>query len=206
MSKLFSAIDWSYDSNIYEINIRQYTQEGTFNAFAKELPRLRDMRVEILWFMPVTPISFEKRKGSLGSYYACSDYTAINPEYGTMDDFKNLVKAAQDMGFKVIIDWVANHTGWDHVWTKNNPDFYVRDANGNFTERNGWDDVIDLDYNNAALSDAMKNAMKFWIDECNLDGFRCDMAHLVPLDFWVEARAYLEPIKKFFYQDFLQSF
>ncbi len=199
MSKLFSAIELSYDSNIYEINIRQYSIEGTFNAFAKELPRLKDMGVEILWFMPVTPISFEKRKGTLGSYYACSDYTAINPEYGTLDDFKNLVKSAQGMGFKVIIDWVANHTGWDHVWTKEHPDYYVRDANGNFTERNGWDDVIDLDYNNPALRDAMKNAMKFWIDECNLDGFRCDMAHLVTLDFWVEARTFLEPIKKLFW-------
>src|ERR1035438_7508989 len=107
MSKLFSAIDWSCDSNIYEVNTRQYTQEGTFNAFAKELPRLKDMGVEILWFMPVTPISIEKRKGTLGSYYACSDYTSVNPEYGTLDDFKNLVKAAQSIGFKVIIDWVA---------------------------------------------------------------------------------------------------
>ncbi len=199
MSKLFSAIDWSYDSNIYEINTRQYTQEGTFNAFEKELPRLRDMGIEILWFMPITPISFEKRKGTLGSYYACSDYTAVNPEHGTLDDFKNLVKVAQGMGFKVIIDWVANHTGWDHRWTRENPDYYCKDGNGNFTERNGWDDVIDLDFNNPELRNAMKNAMKFWIDECNIDGFRCDMAHLVPLDFWVEARSFLEPIKKLFW-------
>jgi glycosidase len=199
MSKLFSAIDWSYDSNIYEINIRQYTQAGTLNAFAKELPRLRDMGIEILWFMPITPISFEKRKGTLGSYYACSDYTAINPEYGTLDDFRNLVKSAQGMGFKVIIDWVANHTGWDHRWTKEHPDYYAKDANGNFTERNGWDDVIDLNYDNPELRNAIKNAMKFWIDECNIDGFRCDMAHLVPLNFWSEARGFLEPIKKLFW-------
>lgn len=199
MSKLFSAIDWSYDSNIYEINTRQYTQEGTFNAFAKELPRLKDMGVEILWFMPVTPISFERRKGTLGSYYACSDYTSINPEYGTLDDFKNLVKSAQGMGFKVIIDWVANHTGWDHRWTQEHPDYYVKDANGDFTERNGWDDVIDLDYNNPELRRAMIDAMKFWVDECGIDGFRCDMAHLVVLDFWVEARRFLEPVKKLFW-------
>lgn len=199
MSKIFSAIDWSYDSNIYEINTRQYTQDGTFNAFAKELPRLKDMGIEILWFMPVTPISMEKRKGTMGSYYACSDYTAINPEYGTLDDFKQLVKVAQGMGFKVIIDWVANHTGWDHRWTKEHPDYYVKDAYGNFTERNGWDDVIDLDYNNPALRKAMIDAMKFWVDECGLDGFRCDMAHLVTLDFWVEARTFLEPVKKLFW-------
>jgi alpha-amylase len=199
MSKLFSAIDWSYDSNIYEINTRQYTQEGTFNAFAKHLPRLRDMGVEILWFMPVTPISIEKRKGTLGSYYACSDYTSINGEFGTLDDFKHLVKTAQGMGFKVIIDWVANHTGWDHRWTKEHPEYYLKDAEGNFTERNGWDDVIDLDYTNPELRKAMIEAMRFWVDECGVDGFRCDMAHLVVLDFWVEARAFLEGIKKLFW-------
>jgi alpha-amylase len=200
MSNLFSVVDWGYDSNIYEINIRQYTQEGTLQAFAKELPRLRDMGVEILWFMPITPISFEKRKGTLGSYYACSDYESVNPEYGNMDDFKNLVKDAQGMGFKVIIDWVINHTGWDHHWTKEHPDYYVRDANGNFTERNGWDDVIDLNYNNPALRKAIIEAMRFWVDECNIDGFRCDMAHLVPLDFWVEARTSLEnTVKKLFW-------
>ncbi|HVM87085.1 MAG TPA: alpha-amylase family glycosyl hydrolase [Puia sp.] len=199
MSRSFAAVEWSYDSNIYEINTRQYTKEGTFNAFAPHLSRLKDMGVEILWFMPVTPISIEKRKGSLGSYYACSDYTAINPEYGTLEDFRNLVKAAQDIGFKVIIDWVANHTGWDHCWTKEHPEYYVKDMQGNFTEKHGWDDVIDLNYNNAGLRDAMKNAMKFWIDECGIDGFRCDMAHLVPLDFWLEARNFLEPLKKLFW-------
>ena len=120
----FQPLDWSFNTNIYEVNLRQYTTEGTFNAFAKELPRLRDMGVEVLWFMPITPISVYKRLGSLGSYYACSDYTAINPEYGSMDDFKNLVNAAHGMGFKVIIDWVANHTGWDHRWTKEHPGFY----------------------------------------------------------------------------------
>ncbi|MBS1947606.1 MAG: 1,4-alpha-glucan branching protein [Bacteroidetes bacterium] len=199
MSRLFPAIAWGYDSNIYEVNTRQYTQEGTFNAFAQHLPRLKDMGVEILWFMPITPISIEKRKGSLGSYYACSDYTAINPEYGTLDDFKNLSKTAQGMGFKIIIDWVANHTGWGHRWTKEHPEYYSKDENGNFTEKHGWDDVIDLNYNNAALRQAMKSAMKFWVDECGIDGFRCDMAHLVPLDFWVEARAFLEPVKKMFW-------
>jgi glycosidase len=199
MSNSFQPVDWSHDSNIYEINIRQYTQEGTFKAFENNLPRLRDMGVEILWFMPITPISLEKRKGSLGSYYACSDYTSINPEYGTLEDFKNLVRSAQSMGFKVIIDWVANHTGWDHHWTREHPEFYVKDPDGNFTEIHGWDDVIDLNYTNSGLRQAMKEAMKFWIDTCGIDGFRCDMAHLVPLDFWVEARTYLDQFKKLFW-------
>src|SRR5580698_4913742 len=119
----FEPIDWRYNTSIYEVNLRQYTTEGTFDAFAKSLPRLRDMGIEILWFMPITPISIEKRKGTLGSYYACSDYTNTNPEFGTIDDFKDLVIAAHDLGFKVIIDWVANHTGWDHHWTKEHPDY-----------------------------------------------------------------------------------
>src|SRR5438105_11455684 len=146
MQRPFSAVAWSTNSNIYEINVRQYTPEGTFNAFAKHLPRLREMGVEILWFMPVTPISEEVRQGTLGSYYASSDYKAINPEFGTMDDFTALVKKAHSLGFKVIIDWVANHTGWDHVWTKTNPGFYKKTAEGNFYDTNNWHDVIDLNY------------------------------------------------------------
>src|SRR5579871_2396781 len=199
MAKLFPAVEWSYNSNIYEVNLRQYTYEGSFNAFANELPRLKDMGIEILWFMPITPISIEKRKGTLGSYYACSDYTATNPEYGSLDDFKNLVLYAHQLEFKVIIDWVANHTGWDHRWTIEHPDFYVKDASGNFTERNGWDDVIDLNYDNPALRRAMIDAMKFWIEKFDIDGFRCDMAHLVTLDFWREAKTTLEPVKNLFW-------
>lgn len=195
----FQPLDWSYNTNIYEVNLRQYTTEGSFDAFAKSLPRLRDMGIEILWFMPITPISIEKRKGTLGSYYACSDYTNTNPEFGTIDDFKNVVSAAQKFGFKIIIDWVANHTGWDHRWTREHPDYYLKDADGNFTERNGWDDVIDLKYDNPELRKAVIGAMKFWIDECGIDGFRCDMAHLVPLDFWIEARTELDQSKKLFW-------
>lgn len=195
----FQPLDWSFNTNIYEVNLRQYTTEGTFNAFAKELPRLSDMGVEILWFMPVTPISVYRRLGSLGSYYACSDYTAINPEYGSMDDFKNLVNTAHNMGFKVIIDWVANHTGWDHCWTKEHPDFYKRNEHGSFYDAHGWEDVIDLDYNNNAMRSAMIGAMRFWIDTYNIDGFRCDMAMLVPLDFWRQARTALDQEKKLFW-------
>src|SRR5579862_2808961 len=195
----FEPVDWSYNTNIYEVNLRQYTTEGSFDAFARSLPRLRDMGIEILWFMPITPISLEKRKGTLGSYYACSDYTSTNTEFGTIDEFKVLVQSAHDLGFKVIIDWVANHTGWDHRWTREHADYYVKDVNGNFTERNGWDDVIDLNYDNPALRKAVIDAMQFWIVECDIDGFRCDMAHLVRLDFWIEARMTLDRLKKLFW-------
>lgn len=199
MSSLSKPPAWSYDTNIYEVNLRQYTPAGTFNAFAAELPRLRDMGVEILWFMPITPISVEKRQGSLGSYYACSDYTAVNPEFGTLDDFRRLVKEAHRLGFKVLIDWVANHTGWDHRWTREHPDFYKRNQEGQFFDPHGWQDVIDLNYDNKALRTAMIEAMRFWLRECHIDGFRCDMAMLVPLDFWQEARTALDTEQKLFW-------
>jgi len=199
MDTVFQPLAWSYDTNIYEVNLRQYTTEGTFNAFARELPRLQDMGVEVLWFMPITPISIYKRLGSLGSYYACSDYISTNPEYGSIHDFKNLVQAAHHLGMKVIIDWVANHTGWDHHWTKEHPEFYRKNTDGNFFDANGWEDVIDLNYDNKNLRSIMIQCMKFWVDECDIDGFRCDMAMLVPLDFWKEARIELDEIKKLFW-------
>ncbi len=129
-NRRFKPVSWSINSNIYEVNLRQYSPEGSFAGFLPALPRLRDMGVDILWFMPITPISREKRLGILGSYYACSDYTDTNPEFGTVQDFKNLVEAAHKLGFKVIIDWVANHTGWDHKWTRSNPGFYKRNSRG----------------------------------------------------------------------------
>src|SRR5579872_4398040 len=138
-----NPVQWSYTTNIYEVNLRQYTAEGSFTAFAKELPRLKDMGVETLWFMPITPISVENRLGSLGSYYSCSDYTAVNPEFGSMDDFAALVQGAHALGFKIIIDIVANHTGWDHRWTREHPEYYRRNDEGKFFDSNGWEDVID---------------------------------------------------------------
>lgn len=199
MDDLFEPIDWSYDTNIYEVNLRQYTLEGNFKAFVKELPRLRDMGVEVLWFMPITPISFEKRLGVLGSYYACSNYTSTNPEFGTVDDFKELVNEAHTLGFKVIIDWVANHTGWDHKWTQEFPDFYRRNLEGQFFDQHGWSDVIDLNYDNKDLWTLMLEAMRFWVRECDIDGFRCDMAMLVPLEFWKFVRGKLDAEKKLFW-------
>ena len=186
---------WAEDANIYEVNVRQYTPEGTFNAFAKHLPRLKNMGVEILWFMPIFPISETKKKGTLGSYYAVTDFKKTNPEFGTMDDFKNLVDRAHSLGMKVILDWVPNHTGWDHVWIKSNPAFYTQDENGNIVdpidpatgESWGWTDVADLNYDNNDMREAMISDMLFWINEHKIDGFRMDVAHNVPNDFWKEA-------------------
>jgi len=196
---LFKIVSWALRANIYEVNVRQYTKEGTLASFALHLPRLADMGVTVLWFMPLTPISIKGRLGSLGSYYACSDYTDINSEFGTEQDFFAVVNAAHALGMKVMIDWVANHTGQDHVWTMSHPDFYIQDAAGNFTERNGWTDVVDLDYNNPSMRAAMIDAMRYWVNTFDIDGFRCDMAHLVPLNFWIEARESLDTIKPLFW-------
>jgi len=195
----FNQVSWANTASIYEVNIRQYTPEGNFKAFQTHLPRLKDMGIDILWFMPITSISQINKKGSLGSYYACSSYTKINPEFGTDADFKNLVDAAHALGMKVIIDWVANHTGRHHEWMTQNPSWFAQDALGNFTERNGWDDVVDLNYSNKAMREALINAMLYWVKQFDLDGFRCDMAHLVPLDFWIAARTSLEKTKTLYW-------
>jgi glycosidase len=199
MDTNFTIVPWAQSANLYEVNIRQYTVEGTFKAFAKQLPRLKKMGIDILWLMPITPISKKIRQGSLGSYYACSSYTSINPEFGTIDDFKQLVNDAHALGFKLIIDWVANHTGWDHEWTVSHPEWMMKDDAGNFTEKNGWHDVIDLNFDMPDMRKALINAMRFWVRECNIDGFRCDMAHLVPLDFWQQARIDCDLIKPLFW-------
>lgn len=192
--------EWKKTTNIYEVNLRQYTQEGTFRAFEKEMPRLKEMGVKTLWFMPITPIAQKNKKGPLGSQYAASDYTAINLEFGTLADFKHLVNEAHKMGFKVIIDWVANHTGWDHVWTKTHPEYYLIDPKTNdFQIASGMDDIIELDYSKPEMRQAMIDAMKFWVQETNIDGFRCDLASWVEVDFWEQARPEVEKIKPLFF-------
>lgn len=191
--------DWSKNLSVYEVNLRQFTPSGTFREFESHLPRLKELGVGILWFMPIHPIGVKNRKGSLGSQYSVRDYTAVNPEYGTLDEFKSLVKKIHDSGMYVIIDWVANHTAWDHVWTESNQDFYSLNGEGNlhspFAE---WSDVIHLNYDNPALWEAMIHAMKFWITETDIDGFRCDMAHLVRTPFWEKARKELDLLKPVF--------
>jgi glycosidase len=199
MNAAFSTPEWARCANIYEVNLRQYTEEGTFNAFAQSIPRLKDMGVTMLWFMPIHPIGKLNRIGTLGSYYSISDYRDVNPEYGTLDDFRQLVQTAQQAGMKVLIDWVANHTAWDHVWTKTHPAFYVRNGNGDFLSPYDWSDVIQIDHQNIDQQDAMINAMRFWLEQCNIDGFRCDMAHLVPLSFWYRARKELDAVKPLFW-------
>ena len=190
--------EWSRNANIYEVNIRQYTEEGTFDAFRTHLPRLKEMGVDILWIMPIHPVSELNRKGSLGSYYAVQDYKAVNPEFGDMQDFQELVDEAHSMGMKVIIDWVANHSGWDNIWTKDHPDYYEKDKDGKLISPFDWTDVISFDYNNQEMRAAMLDALKFWITETNIDGYRCDVAGMVPTDFWDHARYELDQIKPVF--------
>jgi len=181
--------DWADNLTIYEVNLRQYTKSGTIKEFMKHLPRLKELGTGILWFMPVQPIGKKNRKGTLGSYYSIKNYTEVNPEFGTLGDFKNMVNEIHKLGMYVIIDWVANHTAWDHHWTKEYPEYYDRDNEGTFKPPfPEWEDVIHLNYNNPALWDAMIGEMKFWIRETGIDGFRCDMAHLVPTLFWNRAR------------------
>jgi glycosidase len=190
--------DWSKNANIYEVNIRQYTPEGTFKAFEGHLPRLREMGVNILWLMPIHPIGEKNRKGTLGSYYAVRDYKAVNPEMGTMDDFKSFVRTAHDMGFKVLLDWVANHTAWDNQWIYDHPEWYTKDSTGQMIAPYDWTDVADLNYDEPGLRDAMMDALKFWVAEADIDGYRCDVAGEVPTDFWDRARRELDAINPVF--------
>ncbi len=187
--------EWSENATMYEVNIRQYTREGTFKAFEEHLPRLQEMGVKILWFMPIHPISREKRLGSLGSYYSIADYQEVNPEFGTKEDFKHLVERCHEMGFKVLMDWVANHTGWDNAWVREHPDWYTKDSSGKIVYPETWEDVADLNFDNKDMRQAMLKAMTYWVKEFDVDGFRCDYAGGVPVDFWETARTKLEKIK-----------
>ena len=176
--------DWSYDAVVYEMNVRQYTPEGTFAAASKELPRLKELGVDVLWLMPIYPIGVKERKGTLGSYYAVADYCAVNPEFGEMADFDAFLDAAHKSGFKVILDWVANHTSPDAKWINECPsDWYERDSLGNTVVQYDWTDIAALNYDNKDVWDAQDKAMRFWLDK-GVDGFRCDMACEVPIEFW----------------------
>ncbi|MDP4149334.1 MAG: alpha-amylase family glycosyl hydrolase [Bacteroidota bacterium] len=189
---------WIMQGNIYEVNVRQYTPEGSFKAFAPNLDRLKAMGVQTLWFMPINPISRVDRKGTLGSYYAVSDYDAVNPEFGTLADFKELVRLIHQKGMKVIIDWVPNHTGADHRWLKAHPDFYTKDSTGNAAIPFGWSDTRQLDYSNRIMQDSMIASMRFWITQTNIDGFRCDVAWNVPGSFWTRCIGQLRAMKNVF--------
>ncbi len=187
--------EWVKSAVIYEVNVRQFTPEGTFAAFDTHLERLSDLGVDILWFMPVHPIGVEARKGSLGSYYSVQNYTEINPEFGTLEDFKATVNKAHALGFKVILDWVANHTSRDHSWITEHPEWYVKDSTGAILAPFDWTDVAKLDYSNKEMRKAMTEALKFWVVECGIDGYRCDVAEQVPTDFWESAFRELRKIR-----------
>ncbi|MBP7462243.1 MAG: alpha-glucosidase C-terminal domain-containing protein [Candidatus Delongbacteria bacterium] len=190
---------WSYSASIYEVNIRQYTPEGTFRAFEKRLPEIKALGTDIIWLMPIHPIGKLNRKGRFGSYYSVADYLAVNPEFGTAEDFRALVKTIHQMGMRVILDWVANHTAWDHAWTQTHPDYYTRDSLGNLIAPVAdWSDVIDLNYENRDLWKSMTEALVYWIREYDIDGYRCDVAAMVPTEFWNQARAELDKIKPVF--------
>lgn len=195
----FGHPDWVWKSNIYEVNIRQYTPEGTFQAFTKHLPRLKEMGVDILWLMPVHPIGVKNRKGTLGSYYAVKDYKAVNPEYGTLEDLRNLVRQAHDLDMYVILDWVANHTAWDNSLVEQHPEWYTHDSTGKIIPPvKDWADVADLNYEEAGLQEYMIGAMDFWVETVDVDGFRCDVAEMVPIEFWNKAVERLKQRKNVF--------
>jgi len=187
--------EWTKDANIYEVNLRQFTKEGTFKAFEAHLPRLKEMGVDILWFMPIHPVGVKNRKGTLGSYYSVKDYYTVDPAYGTMEEFKMMVEKAHQLGMKVIIDWVANHSAWDNPWVELHPEWYTKDSNGKMVSPFDWTDVVDLDFNNQELRKEMIKALSFWLTKTGIDGFRCDVAMMVPADFWNAARAELQKIK-----------
>ncbi|WP_298062070.1 alpha-amylase family glycosyl hydrolase [uncultured Rikenella sp.] len=177
--------EWAYDAVIYELNVRQFSPEGTFAAVRAQLPRLRALGVDILWLMPIYPIGVERRKGTLGSYYAVRDYCGVNPEFGTFDEFRQLVEAVHGLGMRVILDWVPNHTSRDAVWVEAHPEWYKRDPEtGEIATPYDWTDTAQLDYDNPAMRRGMVEAMLFWLRETAIDGFRVDMAMLEPIGFW----------------------
>ena len=192
--------EWSKNATIYQLNTRQFTPEGTFAAAARELPRVRDLGVDIVWLMPIHPIGEENRKGTLGSPYSVKDYYGVNPEFGTLDDFKAFVAAAHELGMYVIIDWVANHTAWDNQLRIDHPGWYDRDYKGDFRPTPWWDwsDIIDLDYDNAEVRRYMTDALLYWVRDVGIDGYRCDVAGFVPLDFWNNVRRELDAVKPVF--------
>jgi len=192
--------EWSKNASIYQVNTRQFSEEGTFKAVEQELPRLKDLGVDILWLMPIHEIGEQNRKGSLGSPYAVKDYYSVNPEFGTLQDMKELVEAAHEMDMYIILDWVANHTAWDNVLVEEHPDWYEKDYKGDFRPTPWWDwsDIIDLDYDKPEVREYMTEVMKYWVEEVNIDGYRCDVAGFVPIKFWNNVRQELDAIKPVF--------
>lgn len=197
----FAHPAWSEQSNVYEVNLRQFSASSSIKEFEKSLPRLKKMGVEILWFMPITPIGILGRKMTstdMGSYYSVRDYKAVNPEFGTLSDWKHLVKAAHGLGLKVITDWVPNHTAPDNPWMKSHPAFYKTDSLGNTVYDADYTDTRNLSYESKELRDSMIAVMKWWVTETGIDGFRCDHVDPIPLDFWTACIDSLKKVKNVF--------
>ena len=193
---MYKHPEWSYSAVLYELNIRQFTAEGTFNAAIERLPFLRSIGVDAIWLMPIYPIGVEGRKGSLGSYYSIRDYKGVNSEFGTEDDLRAFISAAHAMGIKVLLDWVANHTARDARWiTECAADWYERDEQGVAKVPWDWTDTAKLNYANHDVWRGQIDAMRYWVEEFGVDGFRCDMAMLVPIEFWQEVSEELHRIK-----------
>lgn len=172
-------------ASIYEVYVRNFTPEGTFKAMIPRLAELKQLGVNTLWLMPIHPVGIENRKGTFGSPYAIKDYMEVNPEFGTKADFKELVDSCHANGLHIIIDFVANHTAWDHPWTKQHPDWYTKDSLGNFQPPVAdWTDVADLNYENDSLKEAMTQVLEYWVKEFDIDGYRCDVAEMVPIEWW----------------------
>ncbi len=192
--------EWSKNATIYQINTRQFTQEGTLRAATAQLPRLKEFGADILWLMPINPIGEKNRKGTLGSPYSVKDYYAVNPEFGTLDDLRQFVQSAHELGLHVILDWVPNHSAWDNPLAGEHPEWYARDWKGDFRPTPWWDweDIIDFDYGQPAMRKYMTDALKYWVTEVDIDGYRCDVAGFVPTDFWNNVRKELDAIKPVF--------
>lgn len=191
--------DWSKNVGIYEVNVRQFSEEGSFEKVTEYLPQIKAMGIDLVWLMPIHAIGKKNRKGTLGSGYSIIDYKSVNSEFGTEEDFQKLVDRAHDLGMYVILDWVANHTAWDHHWTESNPEFYEKNEAGDFIPPVAdWTDVIALDYSNSVMRAAMIDAMEYWVREFGVDGYRCDVAEAVPTDFWNDARTALNKVGQVF--------
>ena len=193
---IYKNPEWSYSAVLYEMNVRQFTAEGTFRAAIERLPFLRSIGIDAIWLMPIYPIGLEGRKGSLGSYYSIRDYQGVNPEFGTETDLKDFITAAHALGMRVLLDWVANHTARDARWLDEKPyDWYEREADGQAKVPWDWTDTAKLNYANRDVWRGQIEAMCYWVREFAVDGFRCDMAMLVPIEFWQEAAEELHAIK-----------
>ena len=178
---------------MYQVFVRNFSEEGTFKKVEEELDRIKALGTDIVWLMPIHPIGKAQRKGTLGSPYAISDYRAVNPEFGTLDDFISFTNAVHDRGMKCIIDVVYNHTSPDSVLSKEHPEWFFHKSDGSFGNRVGdWSDIIDLDYSNKELWRYQIDTLKYWAQW--VDGFRCDVAPLIPIAFWEQARALAERI------------